>query len=358
MLGAAVGIISGLVPGLHPNLFGSLLSFYSALSAMIFYKYFSHIREIFLMVPDENNVLALHPMYKMYKEGQGFRALLLSNFGLLISSLIAFILLPLLIPLVYDLVKISKIVGWIFLLVSIIILVLTSKDRWKTTAIILLSGLLGIFALKIENGIVPLLSGLFAVPLLISKTKLSKKQKVSWRIKINLKSALLGFISSIFLIITPAIGPTQSAIIARKFTSDEEFLFTMGVINGFDIILAIIMFLLFGYSRSGVINESFSTVNPRGIYPIVALGIGLSFIGFITSVELGKIFCKRNFNLEKIKFFSLLVLIIISYLVAGASGIIIFTTAASIGILTNKLKVRMVNCMGSLMIPSLLKKFI
>ncbi len=358
MLGAIAGIISGLVPGLHPNLFGSFFSIYSAVAAMIFYVYFSHLREIFLMIPDENNVLALHPMYKLYKRGQGFKALLLSNFGVLISILIAFVFLPFFIWLTKNLFELSKYIGWALLIISILILLATEKNPGKGLFIILLSGVLGIFALRIENGIIPMLSGLFATSILISKTKKAKPQKVIWKFKLSKKSIILGFFSSIFLILTPAIGPTQSAIIARSFASDEEFLFTMGLVEGFDIAFAIIMFLLFGYSRSGVLNQSFSVAAPSEIYPLMAFAIGLNFVAFILSSEFGALLSKFNFNLEKIKFFSLLFLISISYFVSGIHGIIIFTTASAIGILANKLKVRKVNCMGSLMIPSLTKKFI
>ena len=358
MLGAIIGIISGLIPGLHPNLFGKYLSIYSAISAIIFYRYFSHIREIFLMVPDESNVLSLHPMYKLYKRGLGFRALLLSNFGVLIASLIAFVLLPLIIWLTKELYEISREIGWALLIISIGILIYTEKNKLEGVLIILLSGTLGLFALKIENGIIPLLSGLFAIPMLVSKNTKKIKQKVEWKLKISKRGVLFGFLSSLFLVLTPAIGPTQSAIIAKSVTKDEDFLFTMGVINGFDIVFASIMFLLFGYSRSGALNQSFSTIAPSEIYPIIAFGVGLSFIGFILSNEVGAVISKLNFNIDKVKFVSLLFLIIISFIASNIYGVLIFIIAGSIGILANKLKVRMVNCMGSLMIPSLSKKFV
>jgi len=243
------------------------------------------------------------------------------------------------------------------LLFSIIVLIYTEKNRIKSILIILASGVLGWFALSL-NGIIPLLSGLFAVPMLTSKNTKYVKQVVDWKLKVNLKGVLLGFISSIFLVLTPAIGPTQSAIFARTLANDEEFLFTMGVINGLDIVFAILMFLTFGYSRSGVLNESFSIKNPNEILPVSALAIGMSFIAFILSTELGAFLSKRNFNLDKIKFASLLILIIVSYLSAGALGVLIFIFSGTLGIIANRMKVRMVNLMGSLMIPSLTKKFV
>ncbi len=351
-----MGIISGLTPGLHPNLFGKYLTVYSAVAAIIFYQYFSHLREIFLMVPDENSVLSLHPIYKMYKAGWGFKALLLSNLGVLISSLIAFVLLEPVIILISNIYEISKTVGWILLFASLIITIITERNKINGLIIIVISGILGL--LSLPHGITPMLSGLFATTILISKGKYFVKQNIDWRVKISKKAILFGFLSSLFLVLTPAIGPTQSAIIAKSFTNDEEFIFSMGIIRGFDIIFAIIMILTFGYSRNGTLNQAHITIAQNEIYPMIAYAVGLSFLAFIFSTELGVILSKININLEKIKFVSLLLLIVISFFSDGITGVMIFSVASVIGILAEKMKVRRINLMGSLMIPSLAKKFI
>ncbi len=358
MEGAILGIISGLVPGLHPNLFGGFLSLESVIIMLVFYRFFSYLREIFFMVPAESNVLSLHPIYRLYKKGLGYKALLLGSTGVLISILLSILILPLLAYLIPKIYMISLAVGIPFLIVSLAYIVITEKHKLNAVLIILISGILGFFSLKVENGIIPLLSGLFSVPILISKENPRVKQRLIKKIKIKKKNLLLGFISSIFLIITPTIGPAQSAIFTRGIISGEDFIFMMGIVDGLDIVLSVIMLLTVGKTRIGALNEIKNkyAINPNYIPKAMAIISIASIIGYILVIEIGKLITNKDFNLKYFKIPSLITLIVISTIICGIPGILIFSIAGVVGILSNKLKVRMVNCMGSLSIPYIISR--
>ena len=358
MKGIILGILSGLIPGLHPNLFGSFLSLESVILMLVFYRFFSYLKEIFFMVPSESNVLSLHPIYKLYKKGLGYKALLLGSTGVLVSVLISILISPILVYLVPKIYFLSFAVGIPFLIFSLLYLILTERSKLNSIIIILASGFLGFFALRIQNGIIPLLSGLFSIPILISKENPNVEQKLVKKIKIKKKNVLLGILSSVFLVITPAIGPAQSAMFTRGMISGEDFIFTMGIVDGLDIVLSVVMLLTVGKSRIGALEEIRNkyTTNPNYIPKAMAIISVASIVGYILVIEIGRLITKKKFNLKYFKMPSLVLLSFMSFFICGIQGIIIFSIAGGIGILANKLKVRMVNCMGSLAVPLILNK--
>ena len=358
MEGVILGILSGLIPGLHPNLFGSFLSLESVILMLVFYRFFSYLKEIFFMVPSESNVLSLHPIYKLYKRGLGYKALILASTGVLISVLFSILISPILVYLVPRIYFLSFAVGIPFLIFSLIYLVLTERSKLNSITIILISGILGFFSLQVKNGIIPMLSGLFSIPILLSNENPNVKQKLVKKIKIKKKNLLFGVLSSIFLIITPAIGPAQSAMFTRGIISGEDFIFTMGIVDGLDIVLSVVMLLTVGKSRIGALEEIKNkyTINQNYVPKAMAIISIASIIGYISVIEIGRLITKKKFNLKYFKIPSLILLAFFSLFICGIQGILIFTIAGGIGILANKLKVRMVNCMGSLAIPLILNK--
>ncbi len=357
MKGIILGIVSGLIPGLHPNLFGSFLEIQSIILMLVFYRFFSYLREIFFMIPSDSNVLSLHPIYKLYKFGKGMKALLLANTGVLISFLISIILSPLLIYFIPKVYGLSYAIGIPFLILSLGFIIMTERNKIGALLIIILSGIVGLFSLKIDNGIIPLLSGLFSFPILISKVGKQRRQRMIKKIKIRPKNVLIGLLSSLILIVTPAIGPTQSSIFAKSFLGGEDFIFTMGIIEGFDIIFSIILILTIGRARIGALQEmKTKIINPSKIPFFLSITLIAGIIAYVLTIEIGRIIIKRNFNVDKIKYPVIVLISAISFILCGFYGLIIFFISGMIGVLANKLKVRMVNCMGSLAIPTLTYK--
>ena len=63
-------------------------------------QFFELLRSVFLFVPEESNVLAIHPMFKFISQGKGLVVLKLSLLGLVIAILLSIIASPILLYIV------------------------------------------------------------------------------------------------------------------------------------------------------------------------------------------------------------------------------------------------------------------
>ena len=103
LAGIALGLIAGLVPGLHPNTFATVLSGIGldpllvqfciiALAAAA--TVFECLRAIFLFIPDSDTVLTILPGHRMLMQGKGLRAVAVCSLAFIVSTALAFLLLP------------------------------------------------------------------------------------------------------------------------------------------------------------------------------------------------------------------------------------------------------------------------
>ena len=99
LIGLGLGALAGIVPGMHPNLIGILSLgmlpaegiLISIVTMLVSSQFFELIKMTFLFVPEESNVLAMHPLFNFVKEGRGFVALRYCLVGLIATFLIAII---------------------------------------------------------------------------------------------------------------------------------------------------------------------------------------------------------------------------------------------------------------------------
>ena len=81
-VGLILGVVAGLVPGMHPNFIGVLVlsgflnpySFVSIIVMLVSAQFFEILRSVFLFVPEESNVLAMHPLFKFVEQGKSICA--------------------------------------------------------------------------------------------------------------------------------------------------------------------------------------------------------------------------------------------------------------------------------------------
>src|SRR3989338_5575838 len=110
-LGIMAGILTSLAPGVHINLVGAILislsaSFFISLNptylvvfivAMaITHSFVDFIPSIFVGAPDEGAELSVLPGHELLKQGRGYEAVMLTNYGSLAAIFILFLIsLPL-----------------------------------------------------------------------------------------------------------------------------------------------------------------------------------------------------------------------------------------------------------------------
>ena len=259
-MGIIAGIITGLFPGIHINLvavimfasISTLLELTSPLALAVFivamsitHTMFDFIPSIFLGAPDENSFLSILPGHQLLLQGHGYAAIVYTLYGSAVGALLIIFFLPLFIaflPTLYP--YIQKTMAPLLILLSIY-LIITEKNKLKSTIIFLLAGFLGIAALNIgiKEPLLPLLSGLFgASGLIISmkqKTTIPEQKITSLsHIQLSKKSLVKGIGASIiaapFTAFLPGLGASQAVIIGQlslQIKDQREFLFVIGAVN-------------------------------------------------------------------------------------------------------------------------------
>ncbi len=375
LIGLALGFITGLIPGLHPNFIGSILLFQFSdwwilptfVTMIVSYQFFEIIRSTFLFVPDESNVLAMHPIFRFVHEGKSLAAIKLITVGILSALLTGVVLSPVLIkfvPFLYD--SIRKYVPFGLLIIMGLLII---KDRKPLYAIIifLMSGVVGYFGLKMLNQpLMILLTGFFGFPILLEIRQKLPKQIKSYKIPINKKDVSKGlgsaFLSSFFLTFIPAVGPAQASLFSRwMLKKKEEFLISIGAISGFDIVFSTILLFTVGKARIGVIEmlgQKFS-FDIKTFVLVLLTTVTVGIISYILTLHVGKLFAnlENRINYTWIKIIVVLAITAAAFFFDGVLGIAFLAAASGIGVLANKVKTSMSNCMGSLVVPTLLYYF-
>lgn len=385
-LGILAGTITGLFPGIHINLVGAILIYFSItllevtiptiliifiVAMAITHTFIDFIPSIFLGAPDEDTVLSILPGHELLKQGRAYEAIILTTYGSLFAILVVILISPIFILFLSQFENIIRTIIPYILIISTIFLI--SRENYKLTALIifLLSGFLGFITLNsdlIKQPFLPMLSGLFGASALIisiiNKTTIPKQtiKKIKLNKKHFTKPILVSAISAPFCCLIPALGSGQAAVIGASLikSTRRNFLVLIGAINTIIIGLSFIIYYIIGKTRTGIaatlekITKS-STLNLtfNHILIILVTIILVGIICFYYTIFLSKIFSK---NIHKINYtkLSILIIIIISSIVLIFSqiyGFFIFLIATIIGLFGILSRARRINLMGCLVIP-------
>ncbi len=359
-LGILAGLITGILPSLHVNL-ATLISielfqditsidlFIYIIALSVSSAFFNTIPLTFFSIPDSpETLISFNPLIKFFSKGKSYEAFLLTIIGSLSSTLLLILVSPLLIliyPIIFKFIKPST----SLLLIGISIFMIKKENNSKLWAIItfLLSGILGILTLTNQNlkePLLPLLSGLFAIPSILINMK-NKTNKVNQQItqpnitKFNiLKTVPLSLLISFFSTFLPAIGPSQSAVLISAITkfSPQESLILTGSLTTFNMLLSIISLYSIHKARNGSI-ESLNKISDKFTFEnlITALIVTLivSSITTLIAILLAKKFIKYSdkIKIEKLNIFFLIFTFLLIFIFSNFSGLLISIIATSIG---------------------------
>ncbi len=269
LAGYLLGVVSGLVPGIHTNNFALvLLALSPALSergiplvciaAMILANSLSHtfhdiIPAIFLGAPSDDMALAVLPGHTMLLEGRGAEAIRLSALGSAGSVALALVIavpMSLLFRHVYPIIQ--NYIAWILLFVVLVMLISERgeyvhgqgslvhwKGRFYALLIFLISGSLGLFAFNMEHLmrplmsfgepsiLLPLLSGLFGASQLIISLMSDPVIPVQFASRMELerkrifRGILVGGSSGSLVAWMPGISSSIATVFARLFIRED-----------------------------------------------------------------------------------------------------------------------------------------
>ena len=197
--GIILGVITGLLPGLHSNTVISILSsfeidqFYLLIIAIVPAQMIvSFVPSIFFGIPEQGTVISVLPGHRMTLQGKGLLALKTVILSILLATLISLAVFPLSLefyPFVYEMIR--PFMKYVVLMLSIALLV-RSKNPLLSTLVFVAAGLIGYVSLtsRLEDPFLPLFSGLFAIPALLTYAR----QKLPEQKDYNLKSFDLRYV--------------------------------------------------------------------------------------------------------------------------------------------------------------------
>ncbi|ADB58470.1 tripartite tricarboxylate transporter permease [Archaeoglobus profundus] len=377
-LGVILGILTGLTPGIHSNTsamlilsLASMLSRYfnrEELAIVIFVNAIVHtfldiIPTVFLGVPDEDTAVGVLPMHELVLDGKGISACINSAFSSLGGFLLSIPVFAIYLSLKLDL---SPIVPFVLIAVSAYLIgsereFLESrlKKSLQALAVFVLSGLLGFLCFGNSNLLLPLLTGLFASPILLTSIFSAGKvdrQKIDFH-NPSLKDVASGVLAGSFVSLFPSISSGVATLLSSNHLRDNQRIVSaISSANTSNSILCFAVFFSSGKVRSGAVS-AFKMLFPS-LDPLKILYIGLiaSLIATLLTIAFAIAFGKFSEKIKPSKL-SLIVFVfntIVVYALTGGYGLMIFALATLIGFLAVVFRVRRVNCMGSLIVPTIL----
>ncbi len=376
VIGIFLGILSGLIPGLHSNTVISILSSlgltkeqlaFLIIALLPVHMIISFIPSIFFGIPEQQTVISVLPGQRLVLKGKGLAALkivLLSSLFAVLFSIALFYPSLSFFESVFALIR--PYVGYILILFSLIFL-LRTKNPFLSFLFFAIAGMLGYYSMntKLVDPFLPLFSGMFAMGAILnyqkSKIPKQKDEKVALDMSI-IKFVFFGVIAGAFADLLPGISsPSQVATFLTIFLPINTlgYLATISSISMGEAI--------FSFATSASINKSRmgATASLAKIFPIDQ-NLVLILVLFLIAVAIAAVivYLSRNLiaKLVNIDFslFNILLaiyLFVIIVLIDGPIGLVIFALTSILGFLTVRLGVERTNLMGAVIVPTILLLF-
>jgi len=253
------------------------------------------------------------------------------------------------------------------LLLAISIIIIIKQKRWLIAlSFFLASGLLGYvsFNINLNEPFLPLLTGMFGINSLIygssknSAPSQLEKSVVESNFFDFFKISILGVFSSIFMMLVPAISPSQIGFFASNYKNDELKIASMASINIADVILSLTTFFYINKARNGTIEKigQALTIGLKEYHLLIFFGFFALIFSCLIALKINK---KLGENIDLInskyfKFGIIIFIILLTIFFDGFMGLFILAASTFLGFLLIKKNVRPINLMGSLALPTIL----
>lgn len=379
--GIGLGVVCGLLPGLHPNntipiilglsfLFPPLSAAIVLISAGIVNSFVAFIPSILIGAPEGDNALSALPGHRLLMQGRGYEALKLTVVGGLTSILFAIFTLPIFvfaIPPLYNFLR-PNIHFLLIFVVAYMIFSEKGKGKIFAAVVFFLSGILGYLVLDImQSGsemLFPLLSGLFGLPMLLLavKNKASLPESFSFEsesTRIEWKPAIIGSLAGVIAGLLPGIGSSQATVIANAGSKNERtFLMAIAGVNVVDIMYSILALWIIGNPRSGIAVAVGSIVKIDMNMVMVFLSTILIAAGagaFLTlKLSRTAVFAIRKIDYQRLCLYTFAFICILIFIFTRFFGLAVAGIALSIGMIPNLANIRRSHAMGCLVLPTIL----
>ncbi|MCL7475706.1 MAG: tripartite tricarboxylate transporter permease [Methanosarcinales archaeon] len=416
LAGFLLGVISGLVPGIHTNTFAFMLAAFAPwllesglsplciaatiVSSSLTHTFVNIIPSVFLGAPEADTSLAVLPGHQLLLDGFGAEAVRLSALGSAGAVLVSLVLmLPLSASFAVMYPLVNRYMGWI-LLVVVLVLIYTEKGemiegqgslfRFKYRAfaalLFLLSGMLGLVAFESQtlmkpvisigepSILMPLFSGLFGASMLVISmmndtvipAQLSSRLVLSRRRIV--RGTIIGSAAGAFVAWLPGITGAVATVLARigvkedyaDENSGREFIVSISGVNTANAIFGLIALYVIGKTRSGAMVAVADILGGAHLdldtlVLLLIIVVGVSIAAYFVTIFLGD----RILTIVTRINYRMLCIVILTgltgmvFLFSGWFGLVVFGMGIPVGMLAPYLKVRRSHAMGVLLLPLL-----
>lgn len=380
ILGFCLGILTGLIPGIHPNTVSMfLLGFLSMdpflvsvliVSTAVTHTFFDFIPSIIFGAPNPDTALSVLPGHRMMMDGRAYEAIYLTVVGGIVSLFLILAFLPFVsIFIKFFWTTVKNNIHWI--LISIVFFMFLRDRKPFGVVVFTLSGILGLLMLKNNilggNELFPMLSGLFGFSTILyssMKDHRIPKQRENTRSlgkKDVFVGGIVGSISGILVGLLPGIGAAQATFLSQEVLrkkSPERFMIAIGGVNTVVAVVSLLSLWLIEKPRSGVSVVVNQLIN-LGLVDVVVFVGAILFVSGISGA-LTLLLSKRFVNLfRKIDYGYLNILIIllmgvIVFALSGVVGILLASLSTLIGMTCILSGTRRTYLMGCLIVPTIL----
>ncbi|HIJ98949.1 TPA: tripartite tricarboxylate transporter permease [archaeon] len=387
LIGIALGIVSGLLPGIHVNTISAFilailptLSGFSTISIVIAIvsmavvnSFLSFIPSILFGAPDSETVLSVLPGHRMLLNGEAIEAIKLTAIGGLISLIVVlstFYVSIISIPTLHLFLRGSM--HYLLIFVSLIGVLLEEKPI-SAAAIFLLSGIFGIITLNnFGNEVVfPALSGMFGISTLLLSLNPSINIPIQNKIAITLdrlsiiKNSLLGSFAGVIVGFLPGIGSAQATFLVQQLNAkqtEKEFLVSNSAVSVGNTLFPLFVLYAIGKTRSGVAiatKELLGGINFDLLILILIVALIAGIASYFLHIKIGSFLTnilinRKPENYKKISIAVIIFLIVLSLILTGFIGLLILLIGTLIGLLPQLLGVRRAECMGFFVLTTII----
>lgn len=386
LAGVALGMFTGLAPGIHVNTVCIFLLSFSlgldslplaviVISMAITHTFFDFVPSILLGAPDPETALSVLPGHKMLFEGKAVEAIHLTLAGGVIAVVLAVLLSPLFIiglPLLYAVVQ-----PYIHVILMLILASMLYREKGKRAIfalyVFVLSGGLGLVTLYSHTVpgnfmLFPVFTGLFGLSTMIlslrSDSPIPRQDVKSGPLqhRMVLRGSVKGLFSGALVGTLPSLGSSEAAVLSHQFSrgkDNKEFIVSLGAVNTVVALFSIISLYTIDKARSGA-AVAVQRLLPNFQLPELILLMGVTLIATSVSsfvlIRLAPWLVKNIHRIDyrKTTYGVIGLLIVLGFWFTGFPGLLVLFTSTFIGLLPPLLGIRRTFSMGVLMFPVIL----
>ncbi len=391
IVGILVGIITGLFPGIHVNLVSALLVLSAPalmgfvppwgialviIAIAITHTFLDSVPSIFLGAPDPDMAAGALPGHQLLFEGKGYEAVALTVVGSIMGLAGTVILIPIVYPFLQSVNDgLKNIMIWLLVAAVLVNIIAEGKKIVYACIVVILTGILGTLVLEwpdLDQPLFPLLSGLFGGSTLLLALQSGASpppQKKPESLVLPKKHNFLVWFSMVaagsITGLLPGLGSAHAAFLATYVVRNIErrsFLILIGGINTVNFLFSLAAFAAIDKARNGAVaavQQLIGTVSLQVMIGFIGCALIAGGIASLLTLWCAKhaavFITKINYRAMCICVFCLLV--VMSVVLSGWWGLLIFMVATAAGLLSPLFNIRRTHAMACLMLPVIIYLF-